>query len=45
MSDYRLVVLGPELGEADAVCFTPFNKKAMRYAYEGYDDEFGDFGD
>jgi 4-hydroxythreonine-4-phosphate dehydrogenase len=26
-------------GEADAVCFTPFNKKAMRYAYEGYDDE------
>lgn len=26
-------------GRADAVCFTPFNKKAMRYAYEGYDDE------
>jgi 4-hydroxythreonine-4-phosphate dehydrogenase len=26
-------------GEADAVCFTPFNKKAMRYVYEGYDDE------
>lgn len=26
-------------GQADAVCFTPFNKKAMRYAYEGYDDE------
>lgn len=23
----------------DAVCFTPFNKKAMRYAYPGYDDE------
>ena len=22
-----------------AVCFTPFNKKAMRYAYPGYDDE------
>jgi 4-hydroxythreonine-4-phosphate dehydrogenase len=26
-------------GKADAVCFTPFNKKAMRYAYSGYDDE------
>jgi len=24
---------------ADAVCFTPFNKKAMRLAYPGYDDE------
>ncbi len=26
-------------GRAQAVCFTPFNKKAMRYAYPGYDDE------
>ncbi len=26
-------------GGAQAVCFTPFNKKAMRYAYPGYDDE------
>jgi 4-hydroxythreonine-4-phosphate dehydrogenase len=26
-------------GKVDAVCFTPFNKKAMRYAYSGYDDE------
>jgi 4-hydroxy-L-threonine phosphate dehydrogenase PdxA len=26
-------------GQADAVCFTPFNKIAMRYAYPGYDDE------
>ncbi|WP_062111559.1 4-hydroxythreonine-4-phosphate dehydrogenase PdxA [Aureimonas sp. AU40] len=26
-------------GEADAVCFTPFNKQAMRLAYPGYDDE------
>ena len=26
-------------GRADAVCFTPFNKKAMRLAYPGYDDE------
>ena len=23
----------------DGVCFTPFNKKAMRYAYPNYDDE------
>jgi 4-hydroxy-L-threonine phosphate dehydrogenase PdxA len=28
-----------ESGRADAVCFTPFNKIAMRYAYPGYDDE------
>jgi 4-hydroxythreonine-4-phosphate dehydrogenase len=26
-------------GGADAVFFTPFNKKAMRLAYDGYDDE------
>jgi 4-hydroxythreonine-4-phosphate dehydrogenase len=26
-------------GRADAVFFTPFNKKAMRYAYPAYDDE------
>lgn len=26
-------------GKVDGVCFTPFNKKAMRYAYPGYDDE------
>jgi 4-hydroxythreonine-4-phosphate dehydrogenase len=26
-------------GKAHAVCFTPFNKQAMRYAYPGYDDE------
>jgi len=26
-------------GRVDGVCFTPFNKKAMRYAYPGYDDE------
>ena len=28
-----------ESGRADAVFFTPFNKKAMRLAYDGYDDE------
>lgn len=26
-------------GRAQAVCFTPFNKQAMRYVYPGYDDE------
>ena len=26
-------------GKADAVCFTPFNKQAMRYVYPAYDDE------
>ena len=26
-------------GQADAVCFTPFNKQAMRYVYPGYEDE------
>lgn len=26
-------------GHVEAVCFTPFNKQAMRYANPGYDDE------
>jgi 4-hydroxythreonine-4-phosphate dehydrogenase len=28
-----------DTGHAQAVCFTPFNKQAMRFAYPGYDDE------
>lgn len=28
-------------GEVDAVCFTPFNKQAMRYIHPGYEDEIG----
>lgn len=28
-------------GRADAVCFTPFNKAAMRSAHPGYEDEIG----
>ena len=28
-------------GEVGAVCFTPFNKKAMRLAHPSYDDEIG----
>ncbi|WP_110655729.1 4-hydroxythreonine-4-phosphate dehydrogenase PdxA [Salinicola halimionae] len=34
----RALALAHE-GQVDAVCFTPFNKKAMRYANPGYDDE------
>ncbi|MAM56552.1 MAG: 4-hydroxythreonine-4-phosphate dehydrogenase [Salinicola sp.] len=34
----RALALANE-GQVDAVCFTPFNKKAMRYANPGYDDE------
>jgi 4-hydroxythreonine-4-phosphate dehydrogenase len=28
-------------GKADAVCFTPFNKAAMRLSHPSYDDEIG----
>jgi len=28
-----------DAGRVDAVCYTPFNKKAMRCAHPGYDDE------
>jgi 4-hydroxythreonine-4-phosphate dehydrogenase len=28
-------------GKASAVCFTPFNKQAMRLADASYDDEIG----
>ena len=37
--NFREALLLANSGRADAVCFTPFNKKAMRFAYEGYDDE------
>ncbi len=37
--NFRRALLLAGSGEADAVFFTPFNKKAMRLAYEGYDDE------
>ena len=30
-----------QAGAVDAVCFTPFNKQAMRYVYPGYEDEIG----
>lgn len=37
--NFRRALLLAQAGRADAVFFTPFNKKAMRLAYEGYDDE------
>jgi 4-hydroxythreonine-4-phosphate dehydrogenase len=37
--NFRQALLYAKAGRADVVTFTPFNKKAMRYAYPGYDDE------
>ncbi len=37
--NFRVALELANAGDADAVCFTPFNKKAMRFAYPGYDDE------
>jgi len=37
--NFRRALLLAQSGRADAVFFTPFNKKAMRLAYGGYDDE------
>ena len=37
--NFRRALLSAQSGGADAVFFTPFNKKAMRLAYDGYDDE------
>jgi len=39
LENFRRALLMAHAGKADAVCFTPFNKKAMRYVYAGYDDE------
>ncbi|MEO8409830.1 MAG: 4-hydroxythreonine-4-phosphate dehydrogenase PdxA, partial [Propionivibrio sp.] len=39
LENFRRALLLAHGGQADAVCFTPFNKKAMRYVYAGYDDE------
>ncbi|WP_165820168.1 4-hydroxythreonine-4-phosphate dehydrogenase PdxA [Microvirga sp. KLBC 81] len=37
--NFRRALLLAHSGRADGVFFTPFNKKAMRLAYDGYDDE------
>lgn len=39
LENFRQALLMAKRGEADAVCFTPFNKQAMRYVYAAYDDE------
>src|SRR5262249_14079227 len=39
LANYRHALALARSGQADAVCFTPFNKKAMRLARESYDDE------
>ncbi len=39
LANYRRALTLARDGKADAVCFTPFNKKAMRLARSGYDDE------
>ena len=39
LENFRRALTMAHQGQADAVCFTPFNKQAMRYVYPAYDDE------
>lgn len=41
LRNYRTCLELAAAGRADGVCFTPFNKAAMRAAHPGYDDEIG----
>jgi 4-hydroxythreonine-4-phosphate dehydrogenase len=41
LENYRTALLLAKSGTARAVCFTPFNKAAMRMALASYDDEIG----
>ena len=41
LANYRHALQRVARGEAGAVCFTPFNKQAMRLADASYDDEIG----
>ncbi|MEO8305360.1 MAG: 4-hydroxythreonine-4-phosphate dehydrogenase PdxA, partial [Betaproteobacteria bacterium] len=41
LANYRHALRLVADGHADAVCFTPFNKQAMRLADPSYDDEIG----
>lgn len=41
LQNFRTCLELANSGHADAVCFTPFNKSAMRAAHPGYDDEIG----
>jgi 4-hydroxythreonine-4-phosphate dehydrogenase len=39
LANYRRALILARDGHVDAVCFTPFNKRAMRLALPSYDDE------
>jgi 4-hydroxythreonine-4-phosphate dehydrogenase len=39
LENYRFALTLARRGQVDAVCFTPFNKQAMRLARADYDDE------
>jgi 4-hydroxythreonine-4-phosphate dehydrogenase len=41
LANFRRALELAASGDADAVCFTPFNKAAMRRAHPTYDDEIG----
>jgi 4-hydroxythreonine-4-phosphate dehydrogenase len=41
LANYRHALRMVAEGKADAVCFTPFNKQAMRLAHPSYEDEIG----
>ena len=41
LANFRTCLELAHAGRVDAVCFTPFNKSAMRAAHPGYDDEIG----
>ena len=41
LGNYRHALQLVTVGAADAVCFTPFNKQAMRLAEPSYEDEIG----
>jgi 4-hydroxythreonine-4-phosphate dehydrogenase len=41
LENFRVALQLAASGKADAVCFTPFNKAAMRSAHPRYDDEIG----
>ena len=41
LANYRHALRMAAEGKADAVCFTPFNKQAMRLAHPPYEDEIG----
>ncbi|MBC8130154.1 MAG: 4-hydroxythreonine-4-phosphate dehydrogenase PdxA [Rhizobiaceae bacterium] len=39
LANFRAALEAAVDGRVDAVCYTPFNKKAMRMAYPSYDDD------